>query len=126
VLISLSERIYVDLAEIFRALGDPTRGKIVYSLLHQDLCTCDLAELLGISQSAVSQHIRILRGLRLVRSQRSGKQVFHSLDDAHIAILLQVGLSHVRDGDAGHPEMERLLGAFSILPSGALQREKGA
>ena len=108
----LEERTYGELADIFRALGDPTRAKIVYGLLHQDLCTCDLAELTGISDSAVSQHIRILRGLRLVRSRRSGKQVFHSLDDAHIAILLQVGLSHVRDGDSGHPAMERLLGQF--------------
>ena len=108
----ISERTYGELAEIFRALGDPTRAKIVYGLLHQDLCTCDLAELTGISDSAVSQHIRILRGLRLVRSRRSGKQVFHSLDDAHIAILLQVGLSHVQDGDAGHAAMERLLEQF--------------
>ena len=114
----LDETAYGELAEIFRALGDPTRAKIVYSLLHQDLCTCDLAELTGISESAVSQHIRVLRGLRLVRSRRLGKQVFHSLDDAHIAILLQVGLSHVRDGDAGHPEMERLLGQFSFEPEG--------
>ncbi|MGO8948790.1 MAG: ArsR/SmtB family transcription factor [Ktedonobacterales bacterium] len=114
----VAESTYVELAEIFRALGDPTRAKIVYSLLHQDLCTCDLAELTGISESAVSQHIRVLRGLRLVRSRRSGKQVFHSLDDAHIAILLQVGLSHVRDGDAGHPEMERLLGQFASAAGG--------
>jgi ArsR family transcriptional regulator, lead/cadmium/zinc/bismuth-responsive transcriptional repressor len=114
----LSERTYGELAEIFRALGDPTRAKIVYGLLHQDLCTCDLAELTGISDSAVSQHIRILRGLRLVRSRRSGKQVFHSLDDAHIAILLQVGLSHVQDGDAGHAAMERLLEQFGTRGGG--------
>ncbi len=114
----LDETTYGELADIFRALGDPTRAKIVYSLLEQDLCTCDLAELTGISESAVSQHIRILRGLRLVRSRRSGKQVFHSLDDAHIAILLQVGLRHVQDGDAGHPEMERLLGQFATAPAG--------
>ena len=114
----LDNTTYVDLAEIFRALGDATRAKIVFSLLHQDLCTCDLAELTGISESAVSQHLRILRALRLVKSRRSGKQVFHSLDDAHIAILLQVGLSHVRDGDAEHPAMERLLAQF-IPPAGA-------
>jgi len=122
----LDERTYAGLADLFRALGDPTRAKIIYSLLHQDLCTCDLAELTGISQPAVSQHIRILRGLRLVRSRRAGKQVFHSLDDAHIAILLQVGLSHVRDGDAGHPEMERLLGQFTAVVSGALEEGEGA
>jgi DNA-binding transcriptional ArsR family regulator len=114
----LDQRTYAELAEIFRALGDPTRAKIVFSLLHQDLCTCDLAELTGISESAVSQHIRILRSLRLVKSRRTGKQVFHSLDDAHITILLQVGLSHVRDGDADHPAMERLLTQFTSRAGG--------
>jgi DNA-binding transcriptional ArsR family regulator len=114
----LDERTYVELAEIFRALGDATRAKIVFSLLHQDLCTCDLAELTGISESAVSQHIRVLRGLRLVKSRRAGKQVFHSLDDAHITILLQVGLSHVRDGDADHPAMQRLLTQFAPITEG--------
>jgi ArsR family transcriptional regulator, lead/cadmium/zinc/bismuth-responsive transcriptional repressor len=114
----LDERTYVELAEIFRALGDATRAKIVFSLLHQALCTCDLAELTGISESAVSQHIRILRGLRLVKSRRAGKQVFHSLDDAHITILLQVGLSHVRDGDADHPAMQRLLTQFAPITGG--------
>jgi DNA-binding transcriptional ArsR family regulator len=114
----LDERTYVELVEIFRALGDATRAKIVFSLLHQDLCTCDLAELTGISESAVSQHIRILRGLRLVKSRRAGKQVFHSLDDAHITILLQVGLSHVRDGDADHPAMRRLLTQFAPITGG--------
>lgn len=119
----LDDTTYVDLAEIFRALGDATRAKIVFSLLHQDLCTCDLAALTGISESAVSQHLRILRGLRLVKSRRSGKQVFHSLDDAHIAILLQVGLSHVRDGDADHPTMERLLAQF--VPMRAVEGLEG-
>ena len=114
----LDETTYDELAAIFRALGDPTRAKIVYSLLHQGLCTCDLAELTGISESAVSQHIRVLRSLRLVRSRRAGKQVFHSLDDAHIAILLQIGLRHVRDGDAGHAEMERLLEQFASTEGG--------
>lgn len=105
----LSDTTYVELAEIFRALGDATRAKIVFSLLHQDLCTCDLAELTGISESAVSQHLRILRALRLVKSRRQGKLVFHALDDTHIAILLQVGLSHLREGDADHPLMLHLL-----------------
>src|SRR5215510_1635051 len=103
------DQTYTHLADIFRVLGDATRAKIVSSLLQQDLCTCDLAALTGITESAVSQHLRVLRGLRLVKSRRQGKLVYHSLDDAHIAILLQVGLSHVRDGDATHPAMTRLL-----------------
>ena len=114
----LDDATYVDLAEIFRALGDATRAKMVFSLLQQDLCTCDLAELMGISESAVSQHLRVLRSLRLVKSRRAGKQVFHSLDDAHIAILLHVGLSHVRDGDADHPTMEQLLTHLVPLEGG--------
>lgn len=109
----LNDTMYVHLAELFRALSDATRAKMVLCLLHQDLCTCDLAELTGISESAVSQHLRILRALRLVKSRRQGKLVFHSLDDAHIAILAQVGLSHVRDGDADHPAMEEMLQQFT-------------
>ncbi len=107
------DTVYVHLAELFRALSDATRAKMVLCLLHQDLCTCDLADLTGISESAVSQHLRILRALRLIKSRRQGQLVFHSLDDAHIAILTQVGLSHVRDGDADHPAMEQLLRQFT-------------
>jgi len=103
------DAIYRDLAAIFHALGDPTRARIVSSLLHEELCTCDLAELTGVTESAVSQHLRVLRALRLIKSRRAGKQVFHSLDDAHVALLVHIGLSHLREGDAAHPAMERLL-----------------
>jgi DNA-binding transcriptional ArsR family regulator len=61
------------------------------------LCTCDLAAIAGISESAVSQHLRVLRRLRLVRSRREGKIVYHTLDDAHIGSLLEVCLEHVRE-----------------------------
>ena len=105
----LDEATARDLAAVFSALGDPTRARIVSCLLQDELCTCDLAELTGITESAVSQHLRILRALRLVKSRRAGKQVFHSLDDAHVALLIHVGLSHLREGDAAHPAMERLL-----------------
>jgi DNA-binding transcriptional ArsR family regulator len=88
---------YDSLATIFAALADPSRARIVYSLLHQELCTCDLAAIAGISESAVSQHLRVLRRLRLVRSRREGKIVYHTLDDAHINSLLQVCLEHVRE-----------------------------
>jgi DNA-binding transcriptional ArsR family regulator len=98
-----------DLAAIFQALGDPTRARMVSCLLHDELRTSDLAELTAITESAVSQHLRILRALRLVKSRRAGKQVFHSLDDAHVALILHIGLNHVREGDAAHPAMERLL-----------------
>src|SRR5262245_7581094 len=73
----LDEEAARDLAAIFQALGDPMRARIVSCLLHEELSTRDLAELTGITESAVSQHMRILRALRLVKSRRSGKQVFH-------------------------------------------------
>ena len=92
---------YSALAGIFAVLADPTRAKIVYSILHQELCTCDLAAITGISESAVSQHLAVLRRLRLVRSRRAGKVVYYSLDDPHIDALLQVCLEHVGDTDGG-------------------------
>ena len=91
---------YQDLAGLFGALADPTRAKIVHTLLRQELCTCDLAAVVGISESGVSQHLRVLRALRLVKARRAGKFVYYSLDDAHIALLLQVGLTHQGHGDA--------------------------
>ena len=88
------------LADAFQTLADPSRLKIVYSLLHQELCTCDLAAIVGISESAVSQHLGVLRRQRLIRSRREGKMIYHMLDDDHISMLLAVCLEHVR-GDAG-------------------------
>ncbi|GHO42885.1 ArsR/SmtB family transcription factor [Ktedonospora formicarum] len=107
-----SENIAIEVAEIFRALGDSSRIKIVYSLLKQELCTCDLAAIIGSSESSVSQHLRILRQLRLVKSQRRGKQVFYTLDDTHIHTLLVVCLSHVHDADQHHEELGRVLEIF--------------
>ncbi|HKP53688.1 MAG TPA: metalloregulator ArsR/SmtB family transcription factor [Chloroflexia bacterium] len=93
----LPEGEYQALAATFQALADPSRAKIVYSLLNQELCTCDMAAIAGISESAVSQHLRVLRRLRLIRSRRNGKVIYHSLDDAHIRTLLAVCLEHIRD-----------------------------
>src|ERR671935_3267008 len=89
------------LADTFQALSDGTRIKIVYSLLNQELCTCDLAAIADISESAVSQHLRVLRRLRLIKSRREGKVIYHSLDDDHIDTLLAVCLGHIRDSEAG-------------------------
>ena len=111
----LAEEIYGEVAEIFHALGDSSRAKIVYSLLRQELCTCDLAVITGHSESSVSQHLRVLRQLRLVKSRRSGKQVFYSLDDTHIRLLLAVCLSHVRDTDQQHEGLGNLLEAFEQI-----------
>ena len=91
---------YMRAAEIFRSLGDPSRVKIVDALLHQELCTGDLAEILGLSEPAVSQHLRVLRMLRVVSSHRHGHRVFHTLDDEHVTNLLRLTMDHLRDADA--------------------------
>ena len=88
---------YIGLAELFGALADATRAKIVHLLVHQELCTCDIAAAIGVTESCVSQHLRILRSLRLVRSRREGKFVYYTLDDAHVSLLVQVGLTHQGD-----------------------------
>lgn len=88
------DAVYTDVAALFAALADPTRARLIHTLLRQELCTCDLAAVLGISESGVSQHLRILRSLHLVKSRRAGKFVYYSLDDAHVALLMQVGLTH--------------------------------
>lgn len=94
---------YINLAALFGTLADPTRAKIVHLLLHRDLCTCDIATAVGVTDSAVSQHLRLLRTMRLVKSRREGKFVFYSLDDAHIALLLQSGLTHQGHTDSSPP-----------------------
>jgi len=85
------------LAEIFKALGDPTRVRILDALSHGELCVCDLAQLVELSQSATSHQLRLLRALRLVRSRRAGRMVFYTLDDRHIVTLFRQGLRHVEE-----------------------------
>jgi len=86
------------LAETFKALSDPTRVRVVSLLAQAELCVCDLAAALGVSQSAMSHQLRTLRDLRLVRRRREGRQVFYTLDDDHVADLFQRGLEHVAHG----------------------------
>jgi ArsR family transcriptional regulator, lead/cadmium/zinc/bismuth-responsive transcriptional repressor len=92
------EREILSLAEIFRTLGDPTRVKILQALSVEELCVCDLAKLLGISESATSHQLRVLRSQKLVRFRKEGKMAFYSLDDAHIDSLMKEALRHVREG----------------------------
>jgi len=87
------------LSETFRALGDATRLRILDALSKVELCVGDLAELIGLSESAVSHQLRLLRGLRLVRSRRDGRRVFYALDDRHVLDLFRQGLAHV--GESG-------------------------
>ena len=95
----LSDQVYASTAEIFRALGDTSRAKIVFSLLQQELCVCDLAAVCELSESATSQHLRILRGLRIVKVRRDGRMSCYSIDDDHIRVLLGVCLNHLRDAE---------------------------
>ena len=86
-----------DLADTFRTLGDPTRVRILDALSHGELCVCDLAAVVHMSESAVSHQLRLLRNLRLVRSRREGRMMFYALDDRHIITLFRQGLRHVQE-----------------------------
>jgi len=87
----------LQLADTFKLLGDPTRLKIIMALTEEELCVCDLASLLGVTRSAVSHQLRLLRNLRLVKFRRAGKIVYYSIDDEHISKLIKAGLEHVRE-----------------------------
>jgi len=90
-----SEHRFVNLSEIFKALGDYTRIKIIYALAHEELCVYCIAKILNMSDSAISHQLRVLRSIRLVTHRREGKMVYYSLDDNHIKNLLKNGLEHV-------------------------------
>ena len=83
------------LADMFKALGDPTRLKIVTALLAVELCVCDLSAVCGISESAISHQLRILRNLRIVQYRREGKIVYYRLDDNHVEDLVRQSLAHI-------------------------------
>ncbi len=92
------EREITAIAETFRNLGDPTRVRILQALTVQELCVCDLAKLLGVSDSATSHQLRVLRSQKLVRVRKEGKMAYYSLDDDHIDTLMKVALQHIREG----------------------------
>ena len=83
------------LTETFKLLGDPTRLKILLALKEEELCVCDLAVLLGVSRSAVSHQLRLLKATRLVKLRRAGKIAYYSLDDTHISELIEVAMEHM-------------------------------
>lgn len=93
----LAERSVVALADTFKLLGDTTRVRILDALSRAELCVRDLAGLLGISASAVSHQLRLLRSVRLVRPRREGRMVFYTMDDQHIVGLFEQGLRHVEE-----------------------------
>ena len=83
-------------AELFKALGDATRVKMLQILAKKELCVCDIAAVIKMSQSAVSHQLRVLRGARLVKYRRDGKMAWYSINDSHVAALLRQGIQHVR------------------------------
>jgi DNA-binding transcriptional ArsR family regulator len=85
------------LAETFRVLGDPTRVRILDALSEGELCVCDIASLVRMSESAVSHQLRLLRNMRLVRARRVGRQAFYSVDDHHILELLRLADTHAQE-----------------------------
>ncbi len=95
---ALDERIASDVAELFRALSDTSRIRIISVLADREMNVGALAEAAGLSESAVSHHMRGLRQMRLVRARKEGRQVFYCLDDDHVADLYRRGLDHVQHG----------------------------
>ena len=84
-----------DLAELFKIFGDSTRIKILYALFEAELCVCDISQLVGVSQTAISHQLRILKNAKLVKFRREGKTVFYSLADDHVRRIIDQGMEHI-------------------------------
>jgi DNA-binding transcriptional ArsR family regulator len=93
----LADAAAASLAETFKVLGDVTRVRILDAISRSELCVCDIADSLGLTESAVSHQLRLLRSMRLVRSRRAGRQIFYTLDDHHIVQLFEQGLEHIQE-----------------------------
>ncbi|MCI7232393.1 MAG: metalloregulator ArsR/SmtB family transcription factor [Oscillospiraceae bacterium] len=91
------DEILYDLAELFKVFGDTTRIRILYALFESELCVNDMAQLLGLSQTAVSHQLRVLKNNKLVRFRKEGKIVFYSLDDDHVRSIIEMGMEHVEE-----------------------------
>ena len=91
------EEVLYDLAELFKVFGDSTRIKILYVLFESEMCVCDIAAILNMTQSAISHQLRVLKQSRLVKYRREGKVVFYSLADNHVHTILNQGLEHIAE-----------------------------
>lgn len=92
------DEVLYDLAELFKIFGDSTRVKILYALMEAELCVCDIAKLMDVSQSAVSHQLRVLKGSKLVKFRREGKTLYYSLADEHVFRILSQGMEHILEG----------------------------
>ena len=91
------EEILYDLAELYKVFGDTTRIKILYVLFESEMCVCDIAQLLNMSQSAISHQLRVLKQSQLVKFRREGKTVFYSLADDHVRTIINQGMEHIME-----------------------------
>jgi len=91
------EETLYDLAELFKIFGDSTRVKILWALNCSEMCVCDIAELLGTTNSAVSHQLRVLKSAKLVKARKSGKEVYYSLSDDHVHQIFSQGLDHINE-----------------------------
>ncbi|MBR3645176.1 MAG: winged helix-turn-helix transcriptional regulator [Lachnospiraceae bacterium] len=87
----------MDLAELFKVFGDSTRIRILYVLFQQEVCVCDLAECLNMTQSAISHQLKILKQNKLVKSRREGKSIYYSLADGHVRTIIDQGKEHIEE-----------------------------
>lgn len=90
------EKLY-DLAELFKIFGDTTRIRILYVLFEAEVCVCDIADVLGMTQSAISHQLRLLKQAKLVRSRREGKTVYYALADDHVRTIIGQGMEHINE-----------------------------
>jgi len=93
----IEDEILYDLAELFKVFGDSTRIRILWALDQSEMCVCDIAVLLGMTQSAISHQLRVLKQARLVKNRKDGKVVYYSLDDEHVKDIFDQGLIHIRE-----------------------------
>jgi len=98
-LVNISRENLQNLSEIFKLFADETRLRIICAILNTELCVCDLCELLGLNQSAVSHQLQLLRSSKLVKYRKEGKQVYYSLKDEHIESIIKMALAHITEGD---------------------------
>lgn len=91
------EEALFDLADLFKAFSDTTRIKILFALMANEMCVCDLSQLINVSQSAVSHQLKSLKQSRLVKFRREGKSIFYSLDDDHVRSILAQGMAHITE-----------------------------
>ena len=92
-----ADEVLYDLAELFKMFADSTRVKILYALFESELCVCDIADLLGLTQSAISHQLRVLRSSKLVKFRRDGKTLYYSLADEHVCRIISQGMEHVEE-----------------------------